>query len=112
MAAWKSFDGEQLSNNHLITSDEFVKDALSNVNIGDQIRIRGQLVNYKYPQGGQRTTSTIRTDSENGACETIYVEQVDILHTYTGVWRKIMYAAAAVLICFLAFYFASPYKVK
>ncbi len=112
MAAWNSFNTDQLSNNHLITTSDLVRDTLNNVNIGDQIRIRGSLVNYKYPHGGQRNTSITRTDSGNGACETIYVEQVDILHSYTGIWRKIMYASAALLMVFLIFYFVSPHKVK
>ncbi len=112
MVAWNSFEMDQLSNNHLIASDELVRSALNDVKIGDQIRIRGKLVNYKYPRGGQRSTSTTRTDTGNGACETIYVERVDIINAYTGVWRKIMYGAAAVLILFLTFYVMSPYKGK
>ncbi len=109
-AAWKSFNMSQLSNNHLITTSDLVRDTLNDVNIGDQIRVRGKLVNYKYPQGGQRKTSTTRTDKGNGACETIYVEHVDILHSYTSLWRNIMYAALVVLLVSLGIYLFSPVK--
>ena len=50
---------------------------------GDQIKIKGYLVDYKVAKDGQtlftRGTSTTRTDNGNGACETIYVEDVEII---------------------------------
>ena len=42
-AAWDSFDMDQLSNNHLISADERVRDRVKDVRIGDQIRVRGSL---------------------------------------------------------------------
>lgn len=72
----------QLSNNHLLTADTSIRDKLKDIKIGDQIRIRGWLSSYRNSKGGSRGTSITREYSGNGACETIYVNQVDILNKY------------------------------
>ena len=38
-AAWDAFDMYQLSNNHLISDDEFVRDQVKDIQVGDQIRV-------------------------------------------------------------------------
>jgi hypothetical protein len=53
----------------------------------------------KYHTNGEfnRGTSTNRTDKGNGACETIYVEDYDIIKTGNPFWRT-TFAASKYLI--------------
>ena len=108
-AAWDSFDIHQLSNNHLISDDEDIRDRVRKVRIGDQIRIRGVLAAYDSP-GGRRGTSTTRTDTGDGACETIYVDQFEIVEPATSTWRISMYASLVVLLAGLLRYFSRPFR--
>lgn len=81
-ADWENFQMDQLSNNHLLASDPQTIKTLKRIEIGDQVTLRGQLANYyQDPELNQivRKTSTIRTDSGNGACETFYVMDAEIL---------------------------------
>ncbi|MEL6870013.1 MAG: hypothetical protein AAFO81_09460 [Pseudomonadota bacterium] len=110
--AWESFNPDQLSNNHLISDDARVRDAIADVRIGDQIRMRGFLADYTSPGGGTRKSSVVRTDGGNGACETIYVEQFDILKRSTGNWRIAMYVSLALLLLSLALYLRAPHRVR
>ncbi len=108
-AAWEAFDIYQLSNNHLVSADDRIRDQVSGVRVGDQIRIRGWLSNYTGP-AGTRGTSTTRMDTGDGACETIYVEAFEIVERATSYWRLSMYASLAVLTCGLLVHFRRPYR--
>lgn len=77
-----------LSNNHLLSHDESVTNALLKTSTGDQIHLQGYLAEYSHSQGEfYRGTSTNRTDTGNGACETIYVEDYEILRVGNPFWR-------------------------
>lgn len=108
-AAWDSFDMNQLSNNHLISDDDDIRDRVRDVKIGDQIRIRGVLAAYESP-GGRRGTSTTRTDTGDGACETIYVDNFEIVRPATSYWRVSMYASLVILLAGLLRYFSRPFR--
>jgi len=108
-AAWESFDMYQLSNNHLISDDDFIRNQVRKVKVGDQVRIQGVLASYESP-GGRRGTSTTRTDTGDGACETIYVDRFEILRPATSYWRISMYAALATLLVGLFLFFRRPFK--
>ena len=107
--AWESFDMNQLSNNHLISNDEFVRDRVRDIKVGDQIRVQGMLASYESP-GGLRGTSVTRTDTGDGACETIYVERFEIIESATSLWRISMYASLSVLLLSLARFFSRPFR--
>jgi hypothetical protein len=111
-AAWESFDMYQLSNNHLISADPYIRDEVRAIRIGDQIRVRGYLANYTNPQGGTRGTSTTRLDTGDGACETIYVEHFEIVRAATSYWRISMYASLLALLLGLFLYFRQPFRVN
>ena len=67
------------SNNHLIPSDENVNKLIKRIKKGDYVKIEGYLVMVKirhWPGFFMMDTSTSRTDTGNGACETIYVTNV------------------------------------
>ncbi|MDJ0751075.1 MAG: hypothetical protein QNJ11_16430 [Woeseiaceae bacterium] len=108
-AAWNSFNMDQLSNNHLLSDDDDIRDRVRKIRIGDQIRVSGYLASYESP-GGLRGTSTTRTDTGDGACETIYVERFEILKAATSFWRLSMWASLAAFLAGLFFFFTRPFK--
>jgi len=110
MQAWESFDMDQLSNNHLISDDDFIRRQVRKVQIGDQIRVRGYLASYSNPDGGKRGTSTTRTDTGDGACETVFVESFRIVQPATSYWRISMWLSLALLLIGLFAHFKRPYK--
>jgi len=110
MEAWESFDMVQLSNNHLISDDEFIRDQVRDINVGDQIRVRGYLSSYGNEGGGKRGTSTTRLDTGDGACETLYVEQFDIVQPAVSFWRSSMYLALIVFLVAAFVHFRRPYR--
>lgn len=108
--AWQAFDMFQLSNNHLLSDDDFVRDRVRSIRVGDQIRFKGYLASYSNPGGGKRGTSTTRFDKGDGACETVFVEDFDIVRAATSYWRLAMWASLASLIAGLYFHFRRPYR--
>jgi hypothetical protein len=100
----------QLSNNHLISADPFIRDRVAEIRVGDQIRVKGSLARYGADGSGLRGTSTTRDDTGDGACETILVEEFEIAVPGFNGWRAAMYAALAVLAAALALHFAMPYR--
>ena len=108
--AWDAFNLHQVSNNHLLSDDEFVRRQVKKIRIGDQIRVRGFLATYSSAGGSKRGTSTTRTDTGDGACETIYVEDFRIVHKATSLWRISMWVSLLLLTAGVATHFARPYK--
>ena len=109
--AWAHFNMDQLSNNHLISEDPFIRERVDEVRIGDQIRVKGWLARYGAVGGGElRGTSTTREDTGNGACETIYVREFDVVERGFSLWRAAMYLSLATLIVTLLVHFTLPYK--
>ncbi len=84
---FQAFAQDQLSNNHLLAQDPALQAALKSAEIGDQVRFHGMLVRYSHDGGFQRGTSTTRTDTGNGACETIYLEGFEITRKSNPGWR-------------------------
>ncbi len=82
-SVYQKFDQAAISNNHLLASSEEVRKNVSEMRIGDQVYLRGMLVNY-YPAGlptYSRHSSLVRTDRGNGACEVMFVEVANIIKT-------------------------------
>ena len=74
------FSMQQLSNNHLLVDDAQVQRRLMSARPGDQVRFEGLLASYANPANGfRRGTSTVRTDTGNGACETVYLQDFRIV---------------------------------
>lgn len=95
-----AFDQNAISNNHLLTDDPQIAKKMRSVRTGDQVRFRGMLAEYSHNHNGQpfkRGTSTIRTDTGNGACETIYVKDFDIIRRGGGPWRSMFWVAWALI---------------
>lgn len=109
-AAWDAFDMYQLSNNHLLSNDETIRDQVKDVQIGDQIRVRGYLASYGAENGGRRGTSTTRLDTGDGACETLFVERFEIVQAATSFWRISMYGSLVLFLLGLFVHFRQPYR--
>jgi hypothetical protein len=92
-SAWASFRPDQISNNHLLSDDQWVRERIEDLRIGDQVSLRGYLSRYSHGSGFTRGTSTTRSDTGNGACETLYVEDVRITARMNEGWH-LMYASA------------------
>lgn len=108
--AWDAFDMNQLSNNHLLSDDEFMRRQVKKIRVGDQVRVRGYLASYTSEAGSVRGTSTTRTDTGNGACETIYVKDFEIVRKATNYWRISMWTSVGLLLAGLGIHFARPYR--
>ena len=108
--AWDAFDMHQLSNNHLLSDDEFIRRQVKKIRVGDQIRVRGYLASYTSDGTSRRGTSTTRTDTGNGACETIFVEDFKIVGAALSKWRISMWASLVVLALGLLIHFSRPYR--
>lgn len=106
--AWKALDGDAIANNHLITTVPRLRDAIDGLRVGDQIRVSGWLADYGQPGSPMRKTSTTRSDRGDGACETILVEDLQVLASMDNVWRTLFWPGILGLIASLAWWLAVP----
>jgi hypothetical protein len=103
-ATGKIFTEDCLSNNHILPADSLVARAVMSARRGDQIHLKGWLVSYG--QRGspyKRMTSTTRADRGNGACETIFVTDFEILRRANAEWRLLHSASLILMIICAAF---------
>jgi len=75
------FYHNKLSNNHLLSDNEQVRQVIRDVNIGDQVHLKGMLVNYAWASrpNWKRNSSTTRNDAGRRACEVVFVDEFEIL---------------------------------
>lgn len=83
------FNSNEISNNHLMSANKEVEEKIKSIESGDQIKIKGKLVNVKGKAIGEIEshesreivwdTSVSRDDGNAGACEIIYVEDIEII---------------------------------
>lgn len=97
------FFPDKLSNNHIITDDDALRETLENVQIGDQIHLTGTLVNYQDERHPEfwRTSSTTRSDAGNHACEVIFTRELSILREGSPQWRMLYGIAWKLLFVFI-----------
>lgn len=104
--AYRQFRQDKISNNHVLPKDESTAKILRNMKVGDEIRIRGHLVNYSIDGGPQRKSSVVRDDRGNGACEVLYVEEAEIVTRHNKRWIRMRQAgqgfsaAGAIILAF------------
>lgn len=101
---WRAFSMSALSNNHLLTDNPAIARTLKSARVGDQVHFRGYLAEYSHEQGQHffRGTSTTRTDQGNGACETVFATDAEIVREANRGWRmlfKLGLVALGVAIC-------------
>ncbi|ALN85879.1 hypothetical protein LC55x_2614 [Lysobacter capsici] len=100
-----------ISNNHILTDNEDVARQIRGLKVGDQVRLRGQLASYSHHSGFdfQRGTSTHRDDQGNGACETLFVREVQLLQA-APVWpRNLRWFGALLLLAGLIGWYRAPF---
>ncbi len=101
-AAYQAFSNGHFSNNHLLVDSDKAARVLRSIRRGDQVRIKGYLATYAHDGVFSRGTSVTRTDTGNGACETIYVKEVEVLQPGNPLWRDVFTFAFAVFFSVLA----------
>lgn len=113
------FNANELSNSHLIPRDAEVEKKIRSIQAGDQIRMRGKLVNVdgtlidvagKYER--EKTmwqTSISRDDTGAGACEVMYVEEIEILQKgnilYCWLYNMSLFGILMVIFLKICFFF-------
>lgn len=96
------FSGRHLSNNHILCADKILSRRILAARPGDQIHFKGYLVSYSQPANQfSRGTSTVRDDSGNGACETVFVTDFLILQRANRVWQAFNPLASVATLAFL-----------
>lgn len=110
--AYAAFDPTALSNNHLLTDKAELAKIMKKVEIGDQIHFRGRLSEYSHNHGFafKRGTSIVRTDTGNGACETVFIDSFDILKKNSHLWRNLAWLAALLLLASIVAWFMQPVR--
>jgi hypothetical protein len=103
-------DERAISNNHLLTVDAGLARTIRRLRVGDQVRVRGQLASYSHNAGFafQRGTSTQRDDTGNGACETIFVDSVDLIGSAPAWPRALFWSGLAILALGLVVWYRAP----
>jgi hypothetical protein len=111
--AYAAFDQTAISNNHLLSADPRLVRKMRDARIGDQIHFSGYLAEYSHNHGFpfRRGTSTVRTDSGNGACETVYVDDFEILHHGGGAWHALLWVGVGLMIAGVIAWFTLPVRV-
>jgi hypothetical protein len=111
------FQMNALANNHLLVDKDAVRSALMTSEVGDHISFKGLLAEYSNKANGfKRGTSTTREDTGNGACETVYLTEFEVIKKANPKLRK-FYAfakglAGLSLLGFLMMFFVEPVRVK
>jgi len=111
----KRFQMHQLSNNHVLIDDKEIESKLMRSEPGDHIRLKGVLAEYRNPRTGfHRSTSTIRTDTGDGACETIYVTDFEVVKKANRGLRMLYsiakWSAIVALIGIATLFVLAPYR--
>lgn len=91
-----SINTDLISNNHLIANDPKILSVIDKIKVSDQVSISGYLVNVEANKVGEVSnydpnsfnlkSSTTRTDSGAGACETIYINDIKIIQVGHPMW--------------------------
>lgn len=86
----KKFNSQAYSNNHILTNNDKLKEMLLNSEVGDVVQFKGWLSEYENMNSNfKRKTSITRTDSGNGACETVYLNDFQIIRKANSFWRNL-----------------------
>jgi len=111
------FNPEKMSNNHLIPATSEIAAAIQAIHVGDQIRMRGLLVDYTVTEDGReifsRRTSLSRKDTGNGACEILYTTDLSIValsdHLALDAGRYAWYGSLGLFLALGVVWFSRPH---
>ncbi len=110
------FKMETASNNHLLPASDPIARQIGRLEIGDQIRMAGLLVDYEVTRNGRaiftRRTSLTRGDTGNGACEILYVTALAVVrpgdHLRANAARYLWSASLALVVAIGVIWFLRP----
>ena len=111
-----TFNASEVSNNHLITDSPVIRKQIDGLRRGDQVHLRGRLVGYRDRLWGNfwRNSSLTRADSGNGACEVVFVDDIEVLKPANPQWRAAFrisgWAALALLIVRALLFLAEMFR--
>lgn len=110
--AYAAFDQTAISNNHLLSDNPEIARKLKDARVGDQVHFRGYLAEYSHNQGRpfKRGTSTVRTDTGNGACETVFLDEFSILGRNAVIWRGLTWVAIGMILSGLVLWWVLPHR--
>ncbi len=122
-ASWQNYETgslfkmNALSNNHLLTDNAVVKKALMSAEPGDHIRFKGVLAEYANKSNNfRRGTSITRDDTGNGACETVFLEEFEIVKKANRGARKLYglfkWMTFISFFSFLVFFAIAPVRIR
>jgi hypothetical protein len=115
---WESrsspIDNTASSNNHLLADNPLLAKKIRAARIGDQVHFRGYLAEYSHNHGFafKRGTSTSRNDTGAGACETVYVQDFEILSQHGRFWRLLMWFTGGGFGFGIVLWFCLPVRFK
>lgn len=66
------------ANMHMVPADSTIARQLTSIRVGQRVRIQGQLIEAKGPDGWTWRSSLSRTDTGNGACELVLIKSLDV----------------------------------
>lgn len=112
--AFAAFDQTAISNNHLLSAERAITRRIKDVRIGDQVYLSGYLAEYSHTTGQafHRGTSTVRTDTGNGACETVWVEDFQIVQRGGGPWHWLLKLGLVLLLAGVVAWWRSPVRAS
>ncbi len=67
------------ANVHVIAASPATADALANIAVDDRVRLSGKLVEVRGDDGWRWRSSLSRTDTGDGSCELLWLEQLEVL---------------------------------
>ncbi|VTU26314.1 hypothetical protein RA8CHR_03316 [Variovorax sp. RA8] len=113
-SVWRPEYLRSLSNNHLLTDSAAVARRLRGLRVGDQVRLRGQLASYSHDAGFAftRGTSLTREDTGNGACETLFVRDLEVLRKAPAWPRWLQWLGALLILGGLWRWYAAPHRPR
>ncbi|TET54459.1 MAG: hypothetical protein E3J54_02070 [Actinobacteria bacterium] len=121
-----SFSTTQFSNSHFVIESDALENKMQKISVGDQIKVKGKLVNIKAknignpgefdPEVFNWNTSTVRDDDGAGACETIFVEDFEILEKANvfqhSLFRFSLNGLILLIVINIFMFFFNVYKTK
>jgi tetratricopeptide (TPR) repeat protein len=108
-------DYKYLSNNHILAGNLEMIEKIMKARKGDQIHIKGYLVNYRNKDWGEwwRSSSIVRDDHNTGSeCEIIYVTDFEILKEANVGWRYTYKILIFLMIGYIIFWLKVNFEYK
>jgi hypothetical protein len=110
--SYKAINPEKVSNSHLLCIDPILKKRLQKLSRGDIVIIEGFLASY-----GGRKSSTKRTDTGDGACEVIWVNNLSLLQSGSlTIWNILFEITRSIIVIWIIakilLFFLIPFKTQ